>query len=576
MACNDPCNNNPIHYPKRFSYSTTASSNCGCTDASNIIYTGVDLPCSSISSNTNLEEVLKLMDAKICQATGDYSTYDIHCLSTDYTVNTEAEFVSAITEYACDLNTKLNTFTGTTYPAGLAGLQTQITALVNPNLTLCSYSGIISSDTQNGINTKLANKLCDLNSRLDISSVVWNNCYTVVTPPATIPAALQLLSDQICQAATTGSSVTLPTFNNQGSCLPAPLGTADTLVSTINKIKTRLCQSAIYDINTSPWGCIPNPASGTGANIQAAFDATLSTVNSLYGSRYTFDGSQFNLTQNTTGDTCSGFTVTLDPSVGISDNKVGATLSDTNPSYLQDKLVEGDNITFDYSDPEKVAISSSFTDENVKVSNTDTAGFLEDKIIEGTDEYGIGIRVNNIADQLVISPSIEIVNLAQQVMLAIQDNILLYNQFCQLSCGCAPCNDSTTTLAPSSTLRLYFDNQSTTDDVDINVIINQNNPTVSFENVGYNIAANGATSTGYHPLTTITSPKTVSLNLVNPNKQTYDIKVEVRLGSSGGIIMGSSTYSATNFSSYLNSTFNIGSVSGDIVIKVIFTNVTTV
>jgi len=569
--CGDPCGNNPIHYNSPFK---PTSGNCGCTDASNIIYTGVALPCSSIQPNTNLEDVIKALDAKVCQAAGDYSTYNTHCLAGLYTINTEAQFVSAITDYACNLSTSFTTFTDTIFPASNTNLQNQINALVNPNLTLCTYSGVISSDTQNGINTKFANKLCDLNSRLDISSVDWNNCYTVVTPPTTIPAAFQLLADQVCQAATTGASAALPTFNNQGSCLPAPLGTADTLVNTINKIKTRLCQSPVYDINTSPWGCIANPAAGTGPNIQAAFDATLPILNNLYGNRYTFDGDQFILTQTTTGNACSGFTVSLDPSVGITDNKVAVTNSDTNPSYLQDKLEEGTNINFDYSNPEKVVINSTFTDEHIKTTSDDpSAGYLQDKIIAGSDSNGVSIGVSTVSNQLVIAPTVDTNTLATSIMQAIQNDINLYNQFCELSCGCAPCSSTTTTSVPTSTLRFYLQNDDTANYGEIQVIATQNNPTVSLENIGYNIAANGSQIAGFHFLTSTILPRTISLNLINPGRQRYDIQVAVGLGGSFTPIAGTTTYSTTNFSSYNNLSFNIGSLSGDIVIRIIINNV---
>lgn len=572
--CGDPCGNNPIHYNSPFK---PTQGNCGCTDASNIIYTGVALPCSSIQPNTNLEDVIKALDAKVCQAAGDYSTYNTHCLAGLYTITTEAQFVSAITDYACNLSTSFTTFTGTTFPASNTNLQNQINALVNPNLTLCTYSGVVSSDTQNGINTKFANKLCDLNSRLDISSVDWDNCYTVVTPPTTIPAAFQLLADQVCQAATTGASAALPTFNNQGSCLPAPLGTADSLVLTINKIKTRLCQSPVYDINTSPWGCIANPAAGTGPNIQAAFDATLPILNSLYGSRYSFDSDQFILTQNTPGNTCSGFTVSLDPSIGITDNKVGATLTDTNPSYLQDKLEAGTNITLDYTNPEKAVINSTFTDTHVKTSAGDpSAGYLQDKVIAGSSSNGVSIGVTTVSNQLVVAPTVDTSTLATNIMQAIQNDINLYNQFCELACGCAPCTETTTTIAPTATLRLFLQNDDTANYGEIQTFITQNNPTVSLESIGYNIAANGSTTTGFHPLTSTILPRTLNITLVNPGRQTYDIQVAVGLGGSFTPISGTTAFTTTNFSSYTNTSFNIGSLSGDIVLRIILTNVTPV
>ena len=568
----DPCNNNPIHYNNPFK---PKSDNCGCFDASQIIYTGVDLPCTGVTTNTKLEEILIAIDAQICSVVGDYSSYNFHCLSNDYEINTEAEFVSAITEEFCNLKSSYNTFVSSTYPTGIQNLQNQINQINSPGLTLCTYSGVISTDTYVNIITKLANKLCDLNSRLDISTVIWDNCFTVVTPPVTIPQGFQLLADQICQVASSIVQPELPTFNNQGSCLPTP-GTADTLVATIGKIKTRLCQSSVYDIDSSPWGCIVNPDPGTGANIQSAFDAILPILNDLYGNRYEFDTNQFNVTPN--GGACDGFTITLDPSVGIEDRLVAATSTDTNPGTLQDKLEAGTNITFDYSDPEKAVINSTFTDQNVKVNVSDpSSGYLANKVTGATDPSGIQIQTSVVSNQVQIAPVVNLPSLTENILTTIQNDVDLYNIFCNLMCGCVPCADttSTTTMDTRTQLRVYFVNQDLTNGVNLNVVLNQNNPTVGFIDNGYIIPANSTSDSGFYLMTTLSSPKTVNLSLSNPDFGTlnYQVDVVVTQGFGGPTVPGSTTFSTATLDTYNNPTFNVGSLSGDIVIRITISNV---
>lgn len=356
----DPCNKStPKNYAPPSNYSNCGGG-CG-VDSTCVTYTGPNLNCLDVGSGENLEEILYKVNAVVCTSQGDYSEYNFHCLTDTYVIENEAEFVSAITEYACNLNTAFVNYSTVTVPGIITNIQNQINEIVNPSLALCSYTGVIPTDSLDDILVKFGGKLCDLDSRLNLSSVNWAQCYTVPTTPTTLTEAFNLLVDQICQASQTGGGATLPTFNNQGSCLPAPLGTADSLVLTINKIKERLCDTGVYDIDDSPWGCVTNPAPLTGSNIQAAFDKVLGAVNGLVSNRYTFNPNQFILNQTVPGDACSGFEVTLDPSIGIEDRLVAASPSDSSPGTLIEKLVAGTNITLDNSNPEEIVLNATFT-----------------------------------------------------------------------------------------------------------------------------------------------------------------------------------------------------------------------
>lgn len=571
MACGDPCNNNPIHYNNPFK---KKADDCGCIDCKQIIFTGAELTCTGITTNSNLEDILLAMDAQICSVIGDYSNYNFHCLSNDYVITTEAQFVSAITEQFCNLKDTYNSFTTTTYPTAINNLQTQINQIVSPNLTLCSGSGILTTDNYPTIITKLANGVCSLQTSQNVSTANWNQCFATSPLPNTIVEGFNVVLNQICTIqGQLNNQVTLPTFNNQGSCLPSP-GTADTLVNTINKIKTRLCQSPIYDIDSSPWGCVVNPATGSGPNIQAAFDQVLPVVNNLYANRYLFDTNQFNLTPN--GGSCGGYTITLDPSIGIEDRFVAATPSDTNPGTLSDKLQEGTNITLDYTDPEKVVINSTFTDQLVKVNSSDpTSGYLASKVTGGTNN-GVTISTNVVSNQILIQPTVDLSSLWNNLVTFIQSDINAYQALCNLVCGCAPCDTTTTTTAPpSSTVRMYIENQSTILSANINVTLTQNAPTVAFLNTSYTLLPSGAQATPYYPLTTTAIPNTVSLTLENPDFATkgYDIDVYVYQGSSGPLVPGSSSTTVVKLTTYNNTNFSIGNLSGDTVIKVTIKNV---
>lgn len=561
----DPCGKSPIHYNKK-SVKPLCGCGDGCIDCSNIVFTGVDLTCTGVNTNENLENILIAIDNQICSIVGDYSTYDFNCLADDYTITTEAEFVDAITEYVCSIREDFDGFITSTYPSAVNNLQSQINQITSPNLSLCSYTGVLISDTLNTVITKLGSKICELDSRLDISEVTWSNCFTIPSPePSTIPQAFQLVADQICQVANSIVQPQLPTFNNQGSCLPSP-GTADTLVQTIIKIKSRLCETTTYNIDDSPWGCITNPAPGTGPNIQDAFDALLPVIDNLYGNRYTFDTNQFNLTPN--GAACDGFVISLDPSVGISDRLVAATVLDTNPGTLQDKLDAGTNITLDYTDPEKVTINSTFTDQNVKVNVSDpSAGFLSDKVTGGSSN-GLAIATTVVSNQVQIAPTIDWAEFTNQMMNFIQSDVTAYQQWCNLNCGCGPCTEPEPETA--SQWRVQIINESLTDEIQMKMSASQNNPTLAYFNAGYIVSANSTYTSGYYNFTTTDSPKTIYLTLNNPTYGTlnYDIVAEVVDSATNALIAGSSTHSATTFANYSNPSFSMGSSTNQITLRI--------
>lgn len=579
-GCN-PCDQ---EYGKSYkpSHQQNQFGGCNSIDATCVNYTGVPLVCLGEDfTNKNIEEVIQAINSKVCTVIGDWADFNYHCLSDDYTITSPSEFVDAITTEFCSLRESYTDFVDSTYPTAIQNLQTQINTIKNPGLTLCTYSGVVPSDNITSIFTKISNKICEIDGRLDLSSVTWNNCYVVPTPPTTLPQAFQLLSDQICQAATTGSSVSLPTFNNQGSCLSVQ-GTADTLVNTVTAIKTRLCQSPVFDIDSAPWGCVPNPATGTGTNLQTAFNTVLSKVNSLSTTNPTFDGDYFITSYNSPGDPCSGTFVTVDPSIIGADRLVAASPTDNSPATLIEKLVPQGSITIDdTTNPGQVTIINTATDQLVKASSSDpAAGYLDEKV-NGANNSTKGISISTTfnagTNEVDFLPDLDLVQHVTWLLNGIQSNPTLYALWCNLNCGCGPCDGSTTTttIPPSGQLRLYIINQATDDPINMKIGLVQNSPTVGFMSTVIGVNQNSNFISGYYNLTTPSVPKTVNLTLNNPDFGTknYDINVSVTQGIGGPVIPGTTSYSTTTLNNYTNTSFSIGSLSTDIVIQVIVSNV---
>lgn len=387
MSCTDCSPKVVVKYSSPYTATNCSDDNCGTcgNDACNTIYNGADLSCTGVETGTDLQTLLQKFDEKICTITGDYSTYDTHCITG---ITTEKEFVEAISSQYCTLKSNYDTFTTVTYVADKSAIYSTISDNNIPNITsnCTTYFNPVSTDTVKGVLQKLSNSICSIYSTaLDISDVVWDTCYTVTDPPTTIKEGFDTVISQICSLKSTVSA-TLPTFDNSSNCLSGT--STDTLSDTIEAITTRLCSTPTFDGSDLTFSCVTAPATVT---LDSTLQAILSKIDSLSASTAVFDTDYF----TTTANGCAGTSVTLSENTFLN-NKVAATSSDASPGFLEDKLSAGDNIIIDYTTtPGKATISStggsSSSDEKVKAYSTDdTAGYLYDKLSgDSTDDIYI-------------------------------------------------------------------------------------------------------------------------------------------------------------------------------------------
>lgn len=575
----EPCNNG---FPKSFDKSSCSPkpSNCSPIDSTCVNYTGANFTClENVPTNPNLEEILLAIDAKVCETGGSWAGFDYHCLDEAITITSPSEFVDVISDYVCTLRNDFDTFTTVTYPSGLANLQTQINSIVNPNLTLCSGSGIISSDNYSAILTKLANNICSIKAEINVSGAIWDSCFSTDPTPTTVTEGFDALISQICQLqAEIGTPTILPTFNNIGSCLPSPLTATDSLVDTINKIKTRLCQTGTINIDSLPWGCVTNPTPGNTTNLQGALNSILTQVNTNTSNIPTFDTDQFVIVDNG----CNGKEVSIAPDF-FSDRLVASDSLDTTPGTLVDKLDAGTNITLDNTTtPGKLIINAnSGTDELVKASSTDpSAGYLVNKVngVDPGDGISITTTNNAITNKVDFTPNIDWVTFITNMLTQVESDPTLYNLWCNLNCGCEPCGGQTTststTIAPAARVALVINNQSS-NTVQINTVLTQNNPTLGILNNSLTIPAQSQYNSGWYNLTTtITNPITALLNISNPDNSTYtyDIAAVVLQPNNSTAPASSSIAGQTLGVAYNNPNFSLGSVITDLRLQITITN----
>ena len=457
MSCTSP-------YP--FAYSVTypapcdacqdcgTSGCCGSADAKCVVYTGAALPCSGIATNDNLEVAIQKIDEQICSIIGNYATYNTYCLAP---ITTQQQFVETISQRYCQLRDEYDFFINTTFVNYQAQVNVDIHDAMYPAVT-CAVAGVTNVDSVATVLTKYCTVFNNLWSAIDISGVTWNGCFTVPTPPATIAEGFDLLASQICSVAS--SSATLPTFNNIGSCLPSP-GAADTLVQTIDKIKTRLCQTPTFDINALTWGCITKPSTTT-TNLQAAFQSILTVANDYTQNKLTFSA-DFVVTQTNPSDPCQGQTLALATPVVSTDRLVASNVADLSPGTLMQKLTPGTNISLDdTTTPGQVIINATGLTDTYKVkaaSGDTTPNYLVDKLsglFNPTIGLGISDSYNAVSETVELIPSINWSVFADALLTAIDLNPTLKAKFCGMVCTC-DCGTSTTTTTTTTAAPVFYD-----------------------------------------------------------------------------------------------------------------------
>lgn len=451
------CNNTNSSGSSSFSYNWgnnncspcgTGGNNTSPINADYVIYTGGDLSCISVDPNVTLTELLILLGQAICAGgdpNPDYSGYNTYCVTAvgGGSIETQSDFVEGISKFVCDLQTTLTDFTDDTYTTAITDLQDQIDSINAPATTACVAAGITNADSLTTVLNKTSVALCDIYSQIDVSGVDWDSCFTVNPDPTTITEGFDAVIGMICSLKTlVTNGVVLPTFDNTGSCLPTPLTTTDTLVSTINKIKTKLCQLPTLTIGNLSYGCVDS-----GSNLEETLQNILDALSSVMtNGAYSFDTDYFTVTPIDPELLCQGKQVTLN--TALTDRLVAATATDDTPGTLEDKLEAGDNIDLDFSDPTKVVISApSISDVKVKINSSDPlSDYLANKVEGSTgDDISITVNVdtsNPSSYKLQVLPTIDYDKVAENVINAILNSSALKQLFCSIECTTS-CNPPT-------------------------------------------------------------------------------------------------------------------------------------
>jgi hypothetical protein len=442
-------------------YSSNCSDQNPCsTDSKNITYNGANLTCSGIVTGDSIEDSIIKLNQAVCTATGNLSGINFYCLDDSGAITTQQQFIETISEFVCTLNSAFNTFVGTTFVQYQTDVDARFDAIEVPAIT-CASASVVITDSLQTVLSKYCAKFVAIDAAIDISSVNWSQCSVVSPSPTTIAEGFDVIIDQICNI-NSGGGVILPTFNNTGSCLPAPVTSSDSLELTINKIKTRLCQSPVFDINALTWNCISKPSSTT-TDLQSAVQAILSKIDAISQNLPIFDSGQFTVANVDNGNLCLGKSVTLAAGTAT-DKYVAINGTDSTPGYLANKITAGANIVLDVTTvPGTMIISSTggaIADEKVKAFSGDSTStnYLDQKLGAGASSNGVSLSLTNdlIAGKVLINPVVNMSQLILSIIETLENSNELYNLWCALNAGCpSPCQ-------PPSNILVVYDGGNTT------------------------------------------------------------------------------------------------------------------
>lgn len=430
-------------------------------DAGCVYYTGPALNCSGIATNDALDIILQKIDPLLCSATGDYSTYNTYCLAP---IATQQEFVESISSFVCNISDDFEAFLDL-YGTDQDLVNSRLGALEVPGIT-CTSASVVNTDTLVQVLNKYCTKFGSIDTALNPSSANWNSCYVVSPVPTTIVGGFNTLIAQICilkGLVESGGGGSLPTFNNVGSCLPTPVTAADSLVDTVNKIKTRLCQTGTLNTTTLSFGCVSNTVANS-TDLQGTLQNILTKVTQIAQSLPTVWSPDFTISNTDAGNLCLGKTVNLSATI-TPDRFVAATPSDMSPGTLQQKLVPGTGMSLDYiTAPGFVILNSSggagTGDHKVAVDSSDgTPDYLVSKILSGGSVNGIQVSpsIDAINEVMLLNMSVNLNVLFQALIDTLSSDSTLYSNFCAAVAGCpSPCD------APSNVTVTYEGGGSTT------------------------------------------------------------------------------------------------------------------
>lgn len=399
MSCKDCSTSNVSFFPVlNQGVSPCSTGDCESTiDSKCVIYSGATLNVINPSSLDIETIIIKINDilANLGDGVINWEEIDTRCLGGTSSLY---DFILNVINSLCDLE---ETVSGIEESASSFESSTddRLVLLEVPNITTCGTLGLTSVDTLQQVLTKLKNAICANKTALDISGITWDVCGFSTTPPASIKTAFVSILEMICSIKNSLPEIdSLPTFDNR-DCLNG--SAIDNLETTIDLLKIAVCEiDGSFNAALLDFECV-----SSGGDLQTTIQNIITAVSDVEKGLITaIDTNYFELVD-----------------VGSSGSCLGKKLNFIYP----------------------------ITDENVAIDNTDTPGYLIDKL-EGLNSL-ISIDVTKVGTKLRISASIDDEAFISHILNTININSTLKNLFCSIVCESADCAPSSLTTSVSYT-----------------------------------------------------------------------------------------------------------------------------
>lgn len=407
-------------------------------NAHDILYTGLALTHIPIPINTLLDEALVLIDAAIGSGSGsspDYSGYSLACIKqtdgTTHPTNTQ-NFAEGISKIVCDNRTDFDDFVSTTYAADSSAFTAAINTLGSPGLTYVPFS-ITNTDTNTQVWNKSFTGFTGIINSIKPDSANWSSI-GASSITSIVAAFNAIIAHQVVQdSSISGKQASLGTFNTTsigGSTGQAP-------ITTINALITFAAALPTYTTGSVTWGCVAQ-----GGTLTTDINNIVSKVN-LLSSNYLADVDNSSLEKTSIGS-CLGYRAAINPDwIGLFKVAVDVDDAADSPDYLENKIESTDatvTITNTGSTLD-LSVPASADAGKVKINNSDTAGYLVDKLPNAFGDWGLAITPYISSGQLILKPTVTNPGLFIQnfITIASEDDDLKA-QLCALIAGCYACN----------------------------------------------------------------------------------------------------------------------------------------
>lgn len=444
-------------------------------DSTLVVYTGIPLTTINVTAGMNLQTALNNINTAVATViVTDYSSFNYgpyygYTLKTPLgaSITTITGFVEGTASGIGKVSSDLATFTGTTFPSYQSAIATAISNLQVPGLAYSNNTGglpisIANTDNQLTILTKLANAIGDTGNLLAAPGNAWS--LLSITQPTTIYDAFnELINYNITQnSVIAGKEASIGTFNNSINCLVTVGGTStDTAGETIDLLTQYVCALDKFD-GTAIYGvsCL-TPQS----NLQDWIQQLVNIAETNSTNRFAY----VDVSMTTTPNACNGFTIGVDP-IWTGLRNVAASVQDTTPGDLTDKLAAGTNVSFTTLNPganEQIEINVALPTLNkVAINSLDsTPDYLAAKIVPNAGNWGLttSVLTNTSNSQLVISTLVnDPSTLVQNIINYISTDPAFLAAFCALQTQCLGCQCAAATVTsigldiPTNVYTIYW------------------------------------------------------------------------------------------------------------------------